>query len=68
MDDQGETVLLNVFRGMALRGLCMKFKEDIFIRLDWQRERKTLEFWKEWPELLLLKTVLIRMFFWRNRL
>ncbi|MGB4691182.1 MAG: tRNA lysidine(34) synthetase TilS, partial [Atribacterales bacterium] len=49
MDDQGETVLLNVFRGTGLQGLQgMKFKNDIFIRpLLAVRREEILEFLEE---------------------
>jgi len=49
MNDQGETILLNILRGTGLQGLQgMKFKEDIFIRplLGIKRE-EILKFLKE---------------------
>ena len=49
MNDQAETVLLNIFRGTGLNGLQgMKFKEGIFIRpLLAVRKEEILEFLRE---------------------
>lgn len=70
MNDQGETVLLNIFRGTGLEGLQgMKFKEDRFIRplLGVQRE-EILKFLEEEGIPFVEDTSNQDMSFLRNRL